>query len=447
MASLLTSSDILALPQGTKAQIDAKVRALLSNNMIQKDPQGDPALIAMDEEEFTSIGWDGSMDTFQSITKKKMLQVLEKLIVEANANEDAQQQGVFDIDATAQVANENFQVQMDLANFEDAGANLGPAINGGVFEDFSLGAPTIPPPSNSLTVAQIKEGLSAMGVEIPQNVKRKAQLLRLYETSYPKSPEFGPQSPPMTGMDGSSSSGMSKEGVGSSSKSSSSSSSGINLSAQVPHIEINAQPTSTEITRQYANIGRTKLNTVFQRMVQGAAIQGRGSLNQRPRYNAMMAEATQRLSAATNFFETNKKVFYLFTGRINVGAGRSIALRIAPGAGNRQLSAVTTHQNSIPSTLVPGYTSFVVARQNPNGSLLGPPPSTEYGTYAYLTQTLGTPQQALEQLAQAGDRAFHPELLDHNTLQQNCLYTQPNIGVVYLLLNRQSEHLHHLTRP
>ena len=59
MASLLTLSDIIALPQGTKAQIDAKVRALLSNNMIQKDPQGDPALRAMDEEEFciNRLGW------------------------------------------------------------------------------------------------------------------------------------------------------------------------------------------------------------------------------------------------------------------------------------------------------------------------------------------------------------------------------------------------------
>ena len=135
------------------------------------------------------------------------------------------QQGVFDINPPAQVV-EN--------------ANLGPAVsmNGNlgqaVFEEFSLGAPTIPPPSNSLTVAQIKEGLRAMNVDIPQNVKKKAQLLKLYEKNYPESPQFSPQSPPMTGMDSSSSSGMSKEGVGSSSKSSSSSSSGINLSAQVP---------------------------------------------------------------------------------------------------------------------------------------------------------------------------------------------------------------------
>ena len=71
-----------------------------------------------------------------------------------------------------------------------------------------------------------------MEVEIPQDVTRKAQLLKLYEEKYPESPQFSPQSPPMMGMDGSSSSGMSKEGVGSSSKSSSSSSSGINLSAQ-----------------------------------------------------------------------------------------------------------------------------------------------------------------------------------------------------------------------
>ena len=55
--------------------------------------------------------------------------------------------------------------------------------------------------------------------------------------------------------------------------------------------------------------------------------------------------------------------------------------------GNPQLSAVT-RQGGGSSTFV-GYTSFVVARQNPDGSLLGPPPSTEYGTHAYLTQTLG----------------------------------------------------------
>ena len=84
------------------------------------------------------------------------------------------------------------------------------------------------------------------------------------------------------------------------------------------------------------------------------------------------------------------------------------------------------------ATLVPGYTSFVVARQNPDGSLLGPPPSTEYGTYAYLTQTLGTPPQTLQQLADAGDRNFHPELLDPTTLLQNCLYTRDaNTGMGY----------------
>ena len=355
--------------------------------------------------------------------KDARINTYEALIDEYNSRDagvNQAQQGVFDNNPPAQ----------DVGN-----ANLGPAVsmNGdqAVFEDFSLGAPTIPPPSKSLTVAQIKEGLRAMGVDIPKDVKKKAELLKLYETHYPQSPQFSPQSPPMMGMDVSSSSGMSKEGVGSSSKSSSSSSSGINLSAQVPAIEINSQPTSTEITREYANIGRAKLNTVFQRMVQGAAIQGRGSLNQRARYNDMMAQATQRLSAATNFFETNKKVFYLFTGRINVGAGRSIALRIAPGAGNPQLSAVT-RQGGGSATLVPGYTSFVVARQNPDGSLLGPPPSTEYGTYAYLTQTLGTPPQNLQQLAVAGDRTFHPELLDPNTLLQNCLYTQDaNTGMGY----------------
>ena len=343
MASLLTLSDIIALPQGTKAQIDAKVRALLSNNMIQKDPQGDPALRAMDEEEFASIGWDGSMASFQSITKKKMLQVLEKLIQEANEAQVAQQD--------AQIDNYMGNVPADAFG----NANLGPAVsmngNQAVFDDFSLGTSALPHPSDpTLTVSKIKKALRQRGIQIPKNITKKAQLLELYKTHYPPSPQYSPQSPPMMGMDGSSSSssssGMSKEGVGSSSKSSGSSSSGINLSANVPAIEINSQPTSTEITREYANIGRQKLNTVFQRMVQGAAIQGRGSLNQRPRYNAMMAEATQRLSAATNFFETNKKVFYLFTGRINVGAGRSIALRIAPGAGNPQLSVVTRTSNT-----------------------------------------------------------------------------------------------------
>ena len=342
-------------------------------------------------------------------TRKTTYQALIDEYNSRDAGVNQAQQGVFDINPPEQ----------DVGN-----ANLGPAVsmNGdqAVFEDFSLGAPTIPPPSKSLTVAQIRAGLDAMGVEIPQNVTRKAQLLKLYEKSYPQSPQFSPQSPPMmaqhSSSSSSSSSGMSKEADG-----------GINLSANVPAIEINSQPTSTEITREYANIGRQKLNTVFQRMVQGAAIQGRGSLNQRARYNDMMAQATQRLSAATNFFETNKKVFYLFTGRINVGAGRSIALRIAPGAGNRELSVVTRQ-----ATLVPGYTSFVVARQNPDGSLLGPPPSTEYGTYAYLTQTLGTPPQTLQQLADAGDRSFHPELLDPNTLLQNCLYTQDaNTGMGY----------------
>ena len=348
-------------------------------------------------------------------TRKTTYQALIDEYNSRDAGVSQAQQGVFDINPPAQVV---------------GNANLGPAVsmngNQAVFDDFSLGTPAIPPPSNSLTVAQIKEGLRAMGVLIPQDVKKKAELLKLYKKSYPESPQFSPQSPPMmaqpssSSSSSSSSSGMSKEGVGSSS-------SGINLSAQVPAIEINSQPTSTEITREYANIGRQKLNTVFQRMVQGAAIQGRGSLNQRPRYNAMMAQATQRLSAATNFFETNKKVFYLFTGRINVGAGRSIALRIAPGAGNPQLSAVTGQ-----ATLVPGYTSFVVATQNPDGSLLGPPPSTEYGTYAYLTQTLGTPPQNLQQLAVAGDRTFHPELLDPNTLLQNCLYTRDaNTGMGY----------------
>ena len=387
------------------------------------------------------------MDTFCAQPAQDQKDEIARLAEQLNTNPGpdnngptrrATYQALLDEANSRQVAEQDAQIDNYMGNVPaDAfgNANLGPAVsmNGdqAVFDEFSLGTPAIPPPSKSLTVAQIREGLAAMDIEIPQNVTRKADLLKLYETNYPPSPQFSPQSPPMMGMDNNSSSGMSKEGVGSSSKSSGSSSSGINLSAQVPAIEINAQPTSTEITREYANIGRAKLNTVFQRMVQGAAIQGRGSLNQRTRYNVMMAEATQRLSAATNFFETNKKVFYLFTGRINVGAGRSIALRIAPGAGNRQLSAVT-RQGGGSSTLVPGYTSFVVARQNPDGILLGPPPSTEYGTYAYLTQTLGTPPQTLQQLADAGDRTFHPELLDPNTLLQNCLYTRDaNTGMGY----------------
>ena len=60
-----------------------------------------------------------------------------------------------------------------------------------------------------------------MRLKFLKDVTRKAQLLRVYERNYPESPQFSPQSPPMMGMDGSSSSGMSKEGVGSSSKSSS----------------------------------------------------------------------------------------------------------------------------------------------------------------------------------------------------------------------------------
>lgn len=436
MASLATSTstltwdEIKAMPENQPQEIFDKAQALITNGYVNQEPpgSGDPAIEKMEEAEFISLGWEGTMDTFMNLrfgksgkeTKggvAKMKKVLHALMSEAQEREDGDQQGVFDINPPEQ----------DIGN-----ANLGPAVtmNGdqAVFEDFSLGIPALPAPSNSLTRKEIEAALNKINPELLKTFRgNKAKLLKLYETHYPKSPEFGPQSPPMMGMDGSSSSGMSKEGVGSSSKSSGSSSSGINLSANVPAIEINSQPTSTEITREYANIGRQKLNTVFQRMVQGAAIQGRGSLSQRPRYNAMMAEATQRLSAATNFFETNKKVFYLFTGRINVEAGRSIALKIAPGAGNRQLSRITGQ-----ATLVPGYTSFVVARQNPDGSLLGPPPTTEYGTYGYLTQTLGTPQAELERLSQAGDIRFHPELLDPNTLQQNCLYTQDaNTGMGY----------------
>ena len=55
----------------------------------------------------------------------------------------------------------------------------------------------------------------------------------LYDTKViPQVQQFSPQSPTMMGMDSSSSSGMSKEGVGSSSKSSGSSSGGINLTTK-----------------------------------------------------------------------------------------------------------------------------------------------------------------------------------------------------------------------
>ena len=257
---------ILKLPDRTATQIDSKVRELLTNGYVNVDPQGDPGLTTMTEAEFEALGWDGSMATFKKLATKprskqgkadglqKMRRVLEALIEEAKAQQVAEQD--------AQIDNYMGSVPADAFG----NANLGPAVtmNGdqAVFADFSLGEPSLPPPSKSLTVAQIRAGLAFLEVEIPKNVTRKAELLKLYEKKYPESPQFSPQSPPMMGMDGSSSSGMSKEGVGSSSKSSDSSSSGINLSANVPAIEINSQPTSTEITREYANIGRAILKAI-----------------------------------------------------------------------------------------------------------------------------------------------------------------------------------------
>ena len=118
-------------------------------------------------------------------TRKTTYQALIDEYNSRDAGVNQAQQGVIDINPPAQ----------DVGN-----ANLGPAVsmngNQAVFEEFSLGAPTIPPPSKSLTVAQIKAGLAAMNVDIPQDVTRKAQLLKLYETHYPQSPQFSPQSPP-----------------------------------------------------------------------------------------------------------------------------------------------------------------------------------------------------------------------------------------------------------
>ena len=118
---------------------------------------------------------------------------------------------------------------------------------------------------------------------------------------------------------------MSKEGVGSGSKSSGVG--GVNLQENVPEVIINDQPTSTEVARTYANMGPNILLTAMRRSTQGHAMHGKGSLRTRGNWNNLVSEVTQRLQNATNFFETNKKVFYLFTGRVNVGAGQVVAYK------------------------------------------------------------------------------------------------------------------------
>ena len=88
---------------------------------------------------------------------------------------------------------------MDPANFEDAGANLGPAINGGVFEDFSLGAPVMPDPSTVArkTVKEIKNLLDRLVPPVDYSqAKRKQDYIDLYTQNYPPSPAFSPQSAP-----------------------------------------------------------------------------------------------------------------------------------------------------------------------------------------------------------------------------------------------------------
>ena len=81
-------------------------------------------------------------------TRKTTYQALIDEYNTRDAGVNQAQQGVFDINPPAQVV---------------GNANLGPAVSmnddQAVFEEFSLGAPTIPPPSKSLTVAQIRAGL------------------------------------------------------------------------------------------------------------------------------------------------------------------------------------------------------------------------------------------------------------------------------------------------
>jgi len=414
--------EVLAMPSSTKDTIFLKAQALITNGYVEQAPpgSGDPAIEAMEEDDFNKLDWLGTMSTFKSLTKVKMQKVLVALIQEAEqhpAQVDAQQ-GVFNfnINPSAQeVANENFQAQVDLANFEPYDANLGPAVNGNVFEELDLGPSVMPHPSTVArkTVKEIKELLDQLGepgrpVDYSQ-ARRKQDYIELYTANYPQSPAFSPQSPPMMGMDGSSSSGMSKEGVGSA---------GINLGQNIPEVTINEQPTSTEVARTYANIGPNVLLTAMRRGTQGHAMHGKGSLNSRTNYDNLVSGATQRLQEATNFFETNKKVFYLFTGKVNVGAGQSVAFDIHPGQGNRDLPPRMHH---------PGYTTFVVASLQPdNVTLVGPPLITEFGVYPFVTKTYGYLPEVLE--SEAADAALDPRKLNLGILQENCLFVPNQSG-------------------
>jgi len=430
---------ILNMREGTKKQIEDKVKALFDEGYLPRDQGGDLEADMIPEDKWAEMSdqqkidngipqWDGSMATFVArgpLTATQMRAMLAWAVEYAKSitpnwdqqqgaeKEDAQQV-VFDINPPEQaqgVANENFQAQMNPANFEDAGANLGPAVNGGVFEDFSLGAPTLPLPSTSLTVKQIKDALTELEIPIPKG--NKAKLLQTYRDNYPQSPAFSPQSPNMGAS--SSSSGMSKEGVGSSSKSSGVG--GVNLQENIPEVVINEQPTSTDVARTYANMGPNILLTAMRRGTQGHAMHGKGSLRTRGNWNNLVSGVTQRLQNATNFFETNKKVFYLFTGRVNVGAGQSVALQIHPGQGNSSLPPAMNH---------PGYTTFVVATLQPdNVTLAGPPPITEFGVYPFVAKTYGYLPDVLA--SEPANAALDPLKLNLGVLQENCLFV-PNQG-------------------
>ena len=55
-----------------------------------------------------------------------------------------------------------------------------------VFEDFSLGIPALPAPSNSLTRKEIEAALNKINPELLKTFRgNKAKLLKLYETHYP----------------------------------------------------------------------------------------------------------------------------------------------------------------------------------------------------------------------------------------------------------------------
>ena len=144
---------------------------------------------------------------------------------------------------------------------------------------------------------------------------------------------------------------------------------------------------------------------------------GKGSLRTRGNWNNLVSEVTQRLQNATNFFETNKKVFYLFTGRVNVGAGQVVAYRIHPGQGNSSLPPAMNH---------PGYTTFVVATLQPdNVTLAGPPPITEFGVYPFVAKTYGYLPDVLA--SEPANAALDPLKLNLGVLQENCLFV-PNQG-------------------